>query len=358
MVAGEVDQVALPVDAQTGAPRVLELDPGVAPPVVAVPGQPGHGASVVDDQVQVLAHGHDRGIEVAVCRPREHVGAAVGVDDERGAARPQRPTDAAVLVEAAEGVGEAEPTVRDRDGAGALRRGDLRAPRPVRTTRLAGAGDDHGVGQPVVEPDRRHGHAGVGGVGAPGRGVEDRPAVAGHRPGVPRRLVGDEAQRRGDRCRATACPDDRLAGVPRPERVPERGGRGLGGRGRAGVPEVLDPVDDRGAPVAARPVDRAGLPAGAAGEREGPPERPADGCEQEEHRQRGSGDEPASGRADLDGRLSGRLPRAEPRCAARPRRAQERADDDVGEPVHAEHQTSHGRDEHGGRARHPHRAAA
>ena len=82
--AGDVNQVAVGVDAEPGAVGVLELVAGAAPLAVRVEGEVGNRAASVDDQVEVLpgrdqmrSHGH-------VAAPLADIEVAVVVDGRGG----------------------------------------------------------------------------------------------------------------------------------------------------------------------------------------------------------------------------------------------------------------------------------
>ncbi len=86
--SGDVDEIAVRVDSDSGAPHVDLVADGSAPEPVVRVGEPGNQRAVVDDQVEVLTYCRDRTRHRVVATPHADVDAAVG--SQRRATRGRR----------------------------------------------------------------------------------------------------------------------------------------------------------------------------------------------------------------------------------------------------------------------------
>ena len=259
-----VDEIAVGVDADTGAPHVDLVADRPAPLSAVRVRETRNERSGVDDQAEILAYcGYARGHDV-VAAPEPDVDVSVGVRDERGAAgdeglhrAPFREVSAAAVVEPERAVerGNHRRVVRGRDlrpvdprtAAGHIRSGVQRRGQ-ARHVEVHDAGEETGVHRirsQVRDPQHRPP------VDRCGRSVATHPRWgADRRPAARRSWDGTAASRRAPRARHAA---DR--------RSPRRGARDpslrrSAGRGLVmGVPGLFDRAHESAQAVVARPLD-------------------------------------------------------------------------------------------------------
>ena len=173
---GEVQDVeARPTDVDQGAVR---CDPESRPPHEEPPTERGaplpgigarcrrHDLPVVDEQVQVLAHGYDVGAHGDITSPLAHSGRAVLVDHEGGRPGPQRNDGLVVGVVPAVGIGHQEAGVERSDESCGISWRDRSGMGVRATTGDLAARVERGLEELGVHPGHAHHVARVDGVRA------------------------------------------------------------------------------------------------------------------------------------------------------------------------------------------------
>ena len=216
--AGHVHQRAVAGDPDPRSGHHGVGPEGVAPQLGVRVARAGIEAAVVDEQDEVLQDGLDVRGHRDVPAPEPEPDATVVVEHHRGRARSQRHGGAAVEVEAASRVLEAEPPVERGDGARRLRAAQVGRVHPA-ATRLACAGDELEAEPGRVDPRRGRDLARIGGIGAELGDVEPGSAIDRRSGRLPDAFAG-QGRRDDERYRVRAGRGARAsAGPSRPDRT-------------------------------------------------------------------------------------------------------------------------------------------